>query len=45
MDYVPEETMYHWFFIKCTQAAGVQNLSIMNEYIAVPLFTIKKCAL
>lgn len=31
MGYIPEGAMYHWFFIKCTQAAGVQSLSIMNE--------------
>lgn len=31
MDYIPKETIYPWFFIKCTQAARVQNLSIMNE--------------
>lgn len=31
MGYIPEGAMYHWFFIKCTQAAGIQSLSIMNE--------------
>lgn len=41
IDYIPKGAMYYWFFIKRTWAAGVQNLSIMNEEIAVPLFTVK----